>query len=425
MRILTVTLGYPKFPDDATAPFIGAIVRGLVAKGHRVDVVLPHNPDFRQADGNGVRFFPYRYSPYAPFAPWGFGRTFNARSAVRLGTAMFLPSIVVSLHHCLRRRLSVDHYDIVHAHWAVPNGWLASSVARQHRVPLVVTLHGSDVAMGERHRIVARLCARTFERADAVTATSDALRVRALALGARSDKTTTTYIGVDTERFRPRPVDPGLRHKLGADNGRFLIVAVGRLASVKGFEYLIAAASQLSDVTVAIVGDGELRRDLDRRARAAAANVRLIGSLSHDGVAEAMAAADVVVVPSVIDSSGRVDSTTSTVPEALACGRPLVATRVGGIPEIVADGRNGILVNEKDADALADAIRRLQRDETLRRELSRQAREFAVEHLGWRAAIDVFDETYDRVILARRSTSTSTRPPAPQQAGENATRAEG
>jgi glycosyltransferase involved in cell wall biosynthesis len=395
-----VSLGYPKYPGDETAPFMDGIVKSLVSRGHLIDVVLPHHPEFRQPDADGVRFFPYRYSPHPRFSPWGFGQTFNQRSSIRWEVAALLPIVGLALRRCLHRRLSTDQYDVLHAHWVVPNGWIASSLARRHGIPLVVTLHGTDVAMAERHRALRRLARRTFDAAGAVTATSDDLRLRSLSLGAHTSRATTIYIGVDTERFSPRPPDSALRRRLGADEGTFLVVSVGRLASVKGFEYLIEAAAGLRGAAVAIVGDGELRSELERRSRSTTP-VLIAGSMPHDRIADAMSAADAVVVPSVVDRVGRVDATTSTLLEALACGRPIVASRVGGIPEIITDGHNGLLVTQKDPDALAAAIRRLQDDESLRRELALRGREFALDRLSWQATASAFEAIYTRVSNER------------------------
>jgi glycosyltransferase involved in cell wall biosynthesis len=407
MRVLMITLGYPKYPGEPTAPFIDAMARHLVDRGHSIDVVLPYHPEFRHAGFDGIRFFPYRYSPLARFSPWGFGQTFGTKSRVRLEAAALLPAIALSLRHCIARRLARDRYDVVHAHWVLPNGWLAEGVARARGVPIVITLHGSDVAMAERYRLLGRLARRTFEAADAVTATSAQLIRRAIALGADPRRSTTIYIGVDTELFSPRLPDPELRASLGAADGTFLVVSVGRLAEVKGFEYLIDAASLLSGVSIAIVGDGELRGELERRARSTS-GVRLVGSMSHDRVADAIAAADAVVIPSVVDRAGRVDATTSTVLETLASGRPLVTTNVGGIPEIVEAGSNGLLVPPKDPRALASAITQLRDDPSLRERLGRQGRQFALDRLSWEATAEALEEAYKQVVsrpARRRSRS--------------------
>jgi glycosyltransferase involved in cell wall biosynthesis len=409
MRVLMITLGYPKYPGETTAPFIDAIARSLAARRHSIDIVLPYHPQFRFPESDEIRFFPYRYSPVSRFAPWGFGNAFGPRSRVRAAAAVLLPSVAFSLRRCIGRRLAAGGYDVIHAHWVVPNGWLAASAARAHKLPLVVTLHGSDMAMAERYRLLGRLARRTFETADAVTTTSEHLLRRARALGADPQRSETVYIGVDTELFSPRSADPALRARLGSGTGTFLVVSVGRLAEVKGFEYLIAAASRLEGASVAIVGDGELRRELEQRARASSARVLVAGSIPHDRVADVFAAADAVVVPSVVDRAGRVDATTSTVLEAMACGRPLVATNVGGIAEVVKDDYNGLLVPEKDPVALAAAIERLQRDPALRDRLARQARAFAVDRLGWAAVAESLERTYERAISRSRATRGSPR----------------
>jgi glycosyltransferase involved in cell wall biosynthesis len=398
MRILAVTLGYPKEPGDSTAPFIDAIVRGLARRGHEIDVVLPYHHAFRYPGCDGLRFFPYRYSPFDRLSPWGFGQTFNATARVRAQVVPLLPAIIVSLRRAIARRLAAQPYDVVHAHWLLPNGWAASSVATRAQTPVVVTLHGTDVAMAERHRVLARIARRTFSRVAGVTATSDDLRRRAVRLGADPQNTITTYLGVNTELFAPRPVDLELRQLLGPRDADFLVVSVGRLARVKGFEYLIEAVSRLEGVTLAIVGDGELRPELEQLAAASSAHVVLTGRMSHERVADALAAADVVVVPSVVDNRGRVDSTTSTALEALASGRPLIATMVGGIPEVVRDGENGLLVPQKDPAALAAAIERLRAESQLRRQFSRQAREYALKQLSWDATIDALQRTFERAI---------------------------
>jgi len=238
-------------------------VRGLARRGHEVDVVLPHHPEFRYPDGERVRFFPYRYSPLARLSPWGFGQTFDAKARVGAQVLPLLPAIALSLRRAIQRRLAAEDHDVVHAHWLLPNGWAAASVAGRAEVPVVVTLHGSDVAMAERHLPLRRMARQTFGRVAAVTATSDDLRRRALELGAEPRAATVTYIGVDAERFAPRPADRETRRLLGAEEGDLLVVAVGRLARVKGFEYVIEAASRLPRVALAIVGEGELRPELE------------------------------------------------------------------------------------------------------------------------------------------------------------------
>jgi phosphatidyl-myo-inositol dimannoside synthase len=393
-----VTLGYPKFQGDATAPFIEGTVRSLVARGHSVDIVLPFHPEFRQSDTDAIHFRPYRYIPLSTAAPWGFGASFSARSKIRVVVTLLLPVIAAALYARLRACASRGGYDLIHANWVVPNGWVAALVSRASRLPLVVTSHGTDVAMAERSRVLGRLARRAYESADYVTATSDELRRRAVGLNAHEDRSATIYIGVDTNAFAPQSPDERVRARFGARAEDFVVVAVGRLAEVKGFQDLIAATALLNDVTTVIVGDGEFRHELARLVEGAGANVKLLGGVSHTEVPQLINAADVVVVPSIVDRSGRVDATTSTVLEALACGKPLIATTVGGIPEIVTPDINGVLVAPGDPTALAGAIDRLRGDDTLRRALSVEARRFAVERLGWSRFGDELERVFELAV---------------------------
>jgi glycosyltransferase involved in cell wall biosynthesis len=405
MRILMVTHGYPMYPGDSTAPFLDAITRGLISRGHYVTLLLPYHPEFRQLDDDRLRFVSYRYSPLQSFAPWGFGQTFGPTADVRLSTAVVLPAVAISLYHTLRRELRSGRYDLLHAHWVIPNGWLAAAAARDHDVPLVVTMHGSDVAMAERHRSLARLAGRAFARTDFVTATSSQLIERAVRLGADPARARPVYLGVDAARFSPDAIRPGTRETLGASEDDFLVVSVARLDEVKGLTYLIDAVARLDGVALAVVGDGELRADLERQAHASGARVTFTGNVSHSVVPDLLAAADAVVVPSVVDRSGRVDGTTSTVPEAMAAGRPLITTNVGGIPELAEHETNALVVPQKDPAALAAAIERLRGDTALSQRLATRARTFVLETLTWEANASEFDAIYAEAARLRRPTT--------------------
>ena len=225
---------------------------------------------------------------------------------------------------------------IVHGHWVVPGGVIAAAAAGAR--PLVISLHGSDVFVAERHSVVGRAARWAFGRAGFVTACSDDLRQRALALGASADRSATVPYGVDATRFKP---DPEARRRLRSAGAwtttRRSCFAVGRFVRKKGFEYLIDAIADLAPgrprLRLVLAGDGDLRREFDARIAGHALGARTIlpGVLHQDEVAASLAAADVVVVPSVRDPSGNVDGLPNVVMEALASATALVATPAGGI----------------------------------------------------------------------------------------------
>jgi glycosyltransferase involved in cell wall biosynthesis len=276
------------------------------------------------------------------------------------------------------------------------------------RLPLVISLHGSDVYVAERHRLAGLSARRVFSRADWVTACSDDLRRRAVALGAEAGRTEVLPYGVDVTRFHPDPRARAVcRAALGIADEDAVLFTAGRLVRKKGFEYLIEAAAMLRDrspsLQVLIAGAGDLERDLRARARAAgvAERVRFLGIVRQTEMPQYLAAADIIVVPSVRDEAGNVDGLPNVVMEALASGTPLVTTLAGGIGEVAAHDRNALVVPERDAAALGGAIERLLGDPPLRKRLGGQARQDARQEHGWERVAERFERAYERAQSRR------------------------
>lgn len=394
MKILMVTSSYPKYPGDVTAPFIESIALGVAARGHQVDVVLPYHPELARGEDEPVRFFPYRYAPADRFCLWGYAQSLESDLRVRREVYLLAPFVALALRNAVSQRLAQTRYDAGHVHWLLPNAALVADVVRAHRTPLVVSLHGSDVFLAERLRLARGPAGAALRASGAVTACSADLHRRALALGAAPGRTRTVPYGVDVDAFAPHGGGTAVRERLGVPLDAFLVLGFGRLVEKKGFRYLIEAAARAGGIRVLIVGEGDLRGELEGLALAAHAPVTFAGSLDRDTVAAALAVADVVAVPSVVDSAGNVDGLPNTLLEALASGRAVVATRVAGIPDVVTDDVNGLLVPEKDGAALAAALRRLIREPETRERLAREARRTAVERLSWNATARAFEECY-------------------------------
>lgn len=309
-------------------------------------------------------------------------------------------------------------YDVIHAHY-----WLSAEVAevlrRTWRRPTVQMFHTLGLVKREaldesedddesEVRIDAER--RAVSSADRIVAASE-LELSELSnlYGARADRIRVIPLGVDTDVFRPlRQADA--RRALGRDECENLVLFVGRIEQIKGIEVLLRALAMLlrdrDDLranTCLIVAGGAIRSDEDGSEHEKIAelrslverhemqqNVEFVGSLTQQQLRLFYAAADICAVPSLTESFGLVAL------EAMACGTPVVATRVGGLQTVVTED-SGVLVPPGDDRALADAMARLLDDAGLRTRLSAGAHQRA-QNFTWRRVADAIEETYAEVL---------------------------
>jgi glycosyltransferase involved in cell wall biosynthesis len=393
-----IATSYPRFPGDGVGSFMEPIAKGVAARGHDVHLVAPWHPAItRQPVEEGVHFHFFRYAPVASLSVFGYASGMKADTALKPAAWAVAPLAVLAGARMARRVAAEIQATVIHAHWIVPGGVLGA-LARG-RVPLVVSAHGSDVFVAERAAVARRAARAVLRRAAWLTACSDDLRDRSIALGASRSRSETVPYGVDVARFAPdAEIRRDVRARLRIGNAP-LVVAAGRLVRKKGFEYLIGAAETIArrhpDVRILIAGEGDLAADLQSKA-ANRRVVRLLGRQNHDEVARLLAAADVVVVPSVHDEAGNVDGLPNVALEAMASAAPVVATRVGGLPQAIDDGVTGRLVAEKDPVSLAAAIGELLADRTHARALGEAARRRVERDFGWARTAARFEAAYDR-----------------------------
>jgi glycosyltransferase involved in cell wall biosynthesis len=235
----------------------------------------------------------------------------------------------------LRRARSLSRRrrpDIVYAHYLVPTGAIAMTLGR----PFVVTAHGRDVANVGEIPLVGAVTRRVVERAGAVIAVSRYLAER---LPGSPRQVEVIDCGVDTERFSPAPRAPG-------EGPRFLVV--GSLIERKNIRRLLEAFGRLGEGTLTVAGTGPLETEL---RRAAPPRVTFVGRMPGDAMPALYASCDVYCQPSLVEPQGQ------ALLEALATGRPVVATRVGGPPEYI-DDSCGALVDPLDVGSIAEGMRR-------------------------------------------------------------------
>ena len=405
--VVMIASSYPRYKGDSVGSFMEPIAHGMAARGHEVHLVAPWHPKWDRAKSEGgVHFHLFRYAPAASLNTFGYAEGMRADVRLRASAIAVAPLAMLAGWFKALRVAQKKSATVMHAHWVIPAGAIGAAAAG--RVPLVVSLHGSDVFVAERHT-VARVAARAaFLRARWVTACSEDLRSRAVVLGADTHRSSVIPYGVDSGRFRPSPEERRRgREMFGIGEDVPYVVAIGRLVRKKGFEYLIDAAAALTSqhptLRVAIAGEGDLDSALRARARAAgvAQHIQFLGVVSHDVVPTLLAAADIAVAPSVHDEAGNVDGLPNTVMEIMASATPLVTTPVGGIGAIAVDGDTSLVVPEHDARALASAIRLLLLHPSTGAEIGSRARALVCQHHSWERVAGQFETVYDKSLRPR------------------------
>ncbi len=281
------------------------------------------------------------------------------------------------------RRLGIEH---LHAHWAVGAATCAMVVARFLRIPFTFTAHAYDIWLDKL------LIPEKIAAAETVITCTDYNRRHLVeAYGARPDKLRVIYHGLDLERFqrRRRPA-----------NAIPVILSVGRLVEQKGYEDLLHACADLTRAGVAfrceIVGDGPLRERLSALIAELGLHdtVVLAGRVVGDAILDCYERADLFVLPCVEASDGDRDGIPNTMIEAMAMEIPVVSTRYSGVPELVVEGRTGLLTECGDRPAIAEAMRRLLASPELRAAMGRAGRERVMADFATAAALAKLERVF-------------------------------
>ncbi len=315
-------------------------------------------------------------------------------------------------------------YDLLHSHYWL-SGWVALKLQARWRVPIIQMFHtlghlknsvaanGQTLEAQERAQIEAQV----MQRVDRIVAATPADKAQMVEFyGAAPATITVVPPGVDLDLFRPIPRTEARRYVGLTDENERLLLFVGRIDPVKGLNVLFEALCLLlrelvptwrQRICLAVIGgDPEsaeaLREEaicLDEvKARYGLGEmVAFLGSRSQDTLPYYYSAADVCVMPSLYESFGLVAL------EAMACGTPVVASRVGGLPYVVRDGETGLLVQDSDPPALAEGLQRLLSDDELRARLGARALQVAREYAWQRVAAENLAIYHD--VLAKRSLS--------------------
>jgi len=305
----------------------------------------------------------------------------------------------------------VERPTLIHAHSPVLNAIAAARAARVLGLPWVYEIrafwedaavdHGTYAENSLKYRLVRWLESRICRRARAVAVLCEGIRADLVARGISAEKLTIVPNSVNLEELRPVAPDPALREEWGLA-GRRIVAFIGSFYKYEGLDLLIEAfrrvGSRRDDVALLLVGGGETESSLREQARSLGIQDRVVflGRVPHEVIPRVYASADVLAYPRY--SMRLTELVTPLKPlEAMAMGKPLVASDVGGHRELIQDGRTGLLFPPGDAEALAQTLGRILEDDSLRATLAREGTAWVARERSWDRTAQRYRQVYARV----------------------------
>jgi glycosyltransferase involved in cell wall biosynthesis len=376
MKISALTHTYPRFTDDINAPFVEHLMENIAQQGNDVSVLTAYDQKWdRKPDDHTVDLRTYRYIWPDRLHVLGYSRTIEGNVRFRKRVLALSPFLFLGAYRSFLRLVREKKPDILHAHWILPNGYIAARVSRATGIPLLIQLHGSDVFTAEKNALFRHMARLSASQAHYITSPSPDLTERLGAIGIDTKKIGLVPNAVEAD-FSGDVTDEAvgkLKSTLDIPTDHTVVLAVGRMVYVKGFNYLLEAFArvigEIPDVTLVLAGGGMLLNEMKELAGRLGIGdrVRIPGAVMRDEVPVYFKMADIFVTPSIRHESGAVDGLPVVVPEAMAAGLPVIGSDLSGIPVLVRDGSNGALVKERDVKGLAEAMKMLIRNPAKRR----------------------------------------------------------
>lgn len=366
MKILTFSTLFPNSVKPGHGIFVETRLRHLVASG-RVEsrVVAP------------VPWFPSRHPRFGAWAAWAAVPRHEQRSGIEVLHPRYpvLPKVGMNVAPALLAAASraaigrlLDEgfdFDVIDAHYFYPDGVAAVMLGRYFNKPVTITARGSDITLLPNYRLPRRMIQWAASSASHVITVCNALREEVIALGVAPERVTSLRNGVDLALFHP-----AARAEAQAP---FTLLAVGHLVPVKGQERIIGALPLLPDVRLRLAGDGPDRAKLVQLAQELGVSERVdfLGAVRQPELVQHYHQADALVLASSREGWANV------LLESMACGTPVVASRVYGTPEVVAAPEAGVLMNELSARGVAEGVQALRANYPDRAATRRYAERFS------------------------------------------------
>lgn len=396
MKVLFIVTAYPRWSGDVITPWLVETIERLRGRGVEVEVLAPAYRGLPGGTVDGVTVHRFRYAP-TRWETLTHDQTAPDRVRERPAYLGLVPGYLAAGALAAARLARSGRFDVVHAFWPLPHGLLGLAAKRAAGVPLVSTFFGVELSWLRSQLAPLRpVVRRIVTGSDAVTVISSytadelralvpAVRPRVIPFGAAA---ASEHVGPPRSREAGEPLR---------------LLFVGRLVERKGVAVLLDALELGGSDRLVVVGDGPLRGELEARASRAGlgGRVEFAGWVPAAALSARLAAADALVLPAVRDAKGDVEGLGVVLIEALAAGRPVIASESGGIVDIVRHGETGLLVPPGDPRALAEAIRRYRDDPRLAAQLAARGADLVRTEFSWDRIVERLVAVYRELVPAR------------------------
>lgn len=407
MKICILTHAYPRFPDDTTAPFVELTGETLHKHGVDVTVLMPDTPHFErsQADHN-VTLQTYRYFFPRRLQLLGYSNTLVNDCRLKKYVYLLAPFLFLSGIFHLFWLTRKNRFTLIHAFWLLPNGFIGAVVCKLCKIPLMIALRGSDIFVSKQNMIFKWMARWTLKQASMVTSVTPTFFPDLEDFGIPEEKRRLILNGSHPNLF-PSPPQKRLveiRNRYSIPEDELVIFALGRIVLKKGFDLLIRALPEVRkkvpQVKVIIGGDGSDLARLKTLATELGVSdiVKFPGTINRRDVPDYFHLCDLFVLPAIFDPIGNVDGCPNVILEAMACGKPVVASGISAIPFVVKDGETGVLVEEKNIPQLTSALITFLTDREKCLRFGEAGRQRILSELTWDNTITQIKDVYEHCI---------------------------
>lgn len=383
--LLLLTSSFPSSPGDETCGYIRDFARSLSIE-FNVTVLAP--PDRRAIEWPAEAFTLTRSSSVLPLRLDPFQAGDDLNDLARRGPLARVAALVSLFCFFAHAVALAARADAICSHWMVPSGFVGALISRMLGKPHVVVEHSGALYFLARMRGGRRIARFIVASSDRIVTVSADLKRKLVALcPAAAPRVDVIPMGVNVPSSYRKPLIPTpdrliLDHPTNTRSSR-TILFIGRLTEIKGLDVLLKAIAGLGDLHLIVAGDGDARSELERMAQQFSVNANFVGRVGAAEREHLLSVCDAVVIPSRMLADGRTEGTPVVCLEAMAAGRLVIASRVGGLSEVLTGGDTGLLFEESDHRMLKEKLMLALGDDSLRHKISENARRAAAAY-DWR-----------------------------------------